>query len=572
MRALVAVLLALALAARAIAAASVPAPPRPSRSSRAPKAPAWSAADLRRLRARSRGPLGRSALATSGIAIVDARGRPLFLRRERTAATPASTFKLLAAVTALQTLGPDYRFETRLETLDVPHDGTLDGDLYLVGDGDPSLTVGRTARRRRWVARAQRHHRHHRRRRRRRDAFGGREINPAWDPDDLQYDYAAGHERALDRRGYGRIPSRARPRAGAPARIEVRPPSEAVRVRGGVMTGYATTLSIDRAADRNDFTFAGDIAVGAEQSFYRPVIDQPLYVAGVADTMLRQRDVQVAARPRTGIAPLVATVALAPPLGAAARRCSATCSSSRTTTMPSSCCARSARTRARSGPRPSGRRGRARGARAAGSARDGLHVVDGSGLAPSDRVRPDRPGHACSRASTSCPPAASSSRDLPRVGIEGTVRRHDVTTALGRARAKSGHIDDVDALAGYVDTRRHGRVAFAIWSTTGGPTTVRSTTGSTPHARRSSRLLKPGRLGRSPTRRFAEAKPPGGSGSDRKRVPWLLRQLGPRSSSASRRRTRPTPSRAWPAPSATRAAASAPSTPAPSGGRPPSAT
>ena len=42
------------------------------------------------------------------------------------------------------------------------------------------------------------------------------------------------------------------------------------------------------------------------------------------------------------------------------------------------------------------------------------------------------------------------------------MRRHDVTTALGRARAKSGHIKDVDALAGYVDTRRHGRVAFAI--------------------------------------------------------------------------------------------------------------
>jgi D-alanyl-D-alanine carboxypeptidase len=42
------------------------------------------------------------------------------------------------------------------------------------------------------------------------------------------------------------------------------------------------------------------------------------------------------------------------------------------------------------------------------------------------------------------------------------VRHHDVTTALGRARAKSGHIAGVDALAGYVDTRRHGRVAFAI--------------------------------------------------------------------------------------------------------------
>jgi D-alanyl-D-alanine carboxypeptidase len=51
---------------------------------------------------------------------------------------------------------------------------------------------------------------------------------------------------------------------------------------------------------------------------------------------------------------------------------------------------------------------------------------------------------------------------LPRVGMEGTVRWHHLTDALGRARAKSGHIENVNALAGYVETRRHGRVAFAF--------------------------------------------------------------------------------------------------------------
>jgi D-alanyl-D-alanine carboxypeptidase len=42
------------------------------------------------------------------------------------------------------------------------------------------------------------------------------------------------------------------------------------------------------------------------------------------------------------------------------------------------------------------------------------------------------------------------------------VRWRRVHDALGRARAKSGHIRDVNALAGYVQTRHHGRVAFAI--------------------------------------------------------------------------------------------------------------
>ena len=305
LRVLAAFALAFACGCARQSVAAVPHAPPPQLVT-APKAPAWSAAELQRLRARLSGPLGRSALARSGIAIVDSQGRSLFARREHAGAIPASTFKLLVAITALQTLGPDYRFETRLEALDVPHGGTLDGDIYLVGDGDPSLTsdilrggVGAVARAGVGqitggvVADA--------------TMFGGKEINPAWEPDDLQYGYAAGTSAlSLDE---GTIEFHLVPTTvGAPARIEARPPSSAVRVLGGALTGYSTTLSIDRAADRNDFTFAGGIAVNAEQSFYRPVIDQPYYAAGVADTMLRKRDVIVDVRPRTGVAPVVATV------------------------------------------------------------------------------------------------------------------------------------------------------------------------------------------------------------------------------------------------------------------------
>ncbi len=48
----------------------------------APSAPAWSAASVRSLQAQLREALAPSALATSGIAIVDAGARPLFERRE----------------------------------------------------------------------------------------------------------------------------------------------------------------------------------------------------------------------------------------------------------------------------------------------------------------------------------------------------------------------------------------------------------------------------------------------------------------------------------------------------------
>jgi D-alanyl-D-alanine carboxypeptidase/D-alanyl-D-alanine-endopeptidase (penicillin-binding protein 4) len=92
---------------------------------------------------------------------------------------------------------------------------------------------------------------------------------------------------------------------------------------------------------------------------------------------------------------------------------------------------------------------------------NGLRTIDGSGLAPTDRVAPLTLATLLARAAAE--PGGSLVVDsLPRVGIEGTVRYRRLTDGLGRVRAKSGHIEDVNSLAGYVQTRRHGRIAFAI--------------------------------------------------------------------------------------------------------------
>jgi D-alanyl-D-alanine carboxypeptidase/D-alanyl-D-alanine-endopeptidase (penicillin-binding protein 4) len=91
----------------------------------------------------------------------------------------------------------------------------------------------------------------------------------------------------------------------------------------------------------------------------------------------------------------------------------------------------------------------------------GLRIVDGSGLAPVDRVEPITLATLLARAQDE-PVGAILFDDLPRVGIEGTVRHREVTDALDHVRAKSGHIEGVNALAGYVDTKHHGRLSFAI--------------------------------------------------------------------------------------------------------------
>ncbi len=53
---------------------------------------------------------------------------------------PASTMKLFTTAAALHTLGPDFRFQTRIFMRGRTHDGVFNGDIIIKGDGDPTLT------------------------------------------------------------------------------------------------------------------------------------------------------------------------------------------------------------------------------------------------------------------------------------------------------------------------------------------------------------------------------------------------------------------------------------------------
>jgi PBP4 family serine-type D-alanyl-D-alanine carboxypeptidase len=68
-------------------------------------------------------------------------GTPVYVKNADTFFVPGSTTKLVTMGSALQLLGADYRFHTRIyRTGDVDSAGTLTGDLILVASGDPNLS------------------------------------------------------------------------------------------------------------------------------------------------------------------------------------------------------------------------------------------------------------------------------------------------------------------------------------------------------------------------------------------------------------------------------------------------
>lgn len=83
--------------------------------------------------------------ASVGISVVDIEsGSVLAGIEDNKVLIPASSQKVITTFTALELLGEDFRYETRISyDGEIQPDGTLQGNLYIIGSGDPTLGSGK---------------------------------------------------------------------------------------------------------------------------------------------------------------------------------------------------------------------------------------------------------------------------------------------------------------------------------------------------------------------------------------------------------------------------------------------
>ena len=85
---------------------------------------------------------GKTRSGTWGAMVVSlTRGDTLYAENAGEEMQPASTMKLFTSAIALERFGPNYQFSTdALRDGPVGPDGTISGNIYIRGDGDPALS------------------------------------------------------------------------------------------------------------------------------------------------------------------------------------------------------------------------------------------------------------------------------------------------------------------------------------------------------------------------------------------------------------------------------------------------
>jgi D-alanyl-D-alanine carboxypeptidase/D-alanyl-D-alanine-endopeptidase (penicillin-binding protein 4) len=230
------------------------------------------------------------------------RGDVLYAHEPGKLVVPASNMKIVTGAVALETLGPEYRYRTRVAATAPVRGGTIDGDLIVIGSGDPTIAAHFHAGDARAVFRAWADSLRARGVTRVTgsvvgvdDVFDDVPLGRGWAWDDLDASYSAEVSGLEFNEGLAAVRATPGASAGSPATVAVDPPTEYVPVTALVTTGApgsAATLSIVRAAEASGILVSGsvpqdtsvvadEVAVRQNTLYFATVLLETLQAAGI---------------------------------------------------------------------------------------------------------------------------------------------------------------------------------------------------------------------------------------------------------------------------------------------------
>ena len=385
---------------------------------------------------------------------------------------PASNNKLLTSAAALGILGSDFTYSTRLAytgTLD--SDGTLNGDLYLRGSGDPILSLADLDT---LVQQAARSGLKRVKGSLRYDdiAFDRQWLGEGWEWDD-EAGYDAAQISALNvNHNVVLVTLAPAGKIGEHPTVHVQPAESYVTIVNTATTGPAKskpTFIVDRKEGRNTLLIFGSIPLDAPAgkpfSVSVSIEDPARFTATLCMDSLAKAGIHLdSTRLSDTPVPPVATLLAehrSPPLSELIKRMNKPSDN-----LMAECLLKTVGA-ARKGQGTGGSGGTAAQAARAWFGTVGLDLTrlrqsDGSGLSRHNYVSPRNLVHLLAYCQTR-PDFATFYDSLPIAGVDGTLRnRMKTTSAANNCRAKTGTLSHVTALSGYVTTRDGELLAFSL--------------------------------------------------------------------------------------------------------------
>jgi D-alanyl-D-alanine carboxypeptidase/D-alanyl-D-alanine-endopeptidase (penicillin-binding protein 4) len=420
------------------------------------------------------------AMGFAGIHVVDlANGKTLYRRNEDRLFLPASNLKLVTTALALERLGPDYRFLTRLVR-------EPSGDLVLLGSGDPSLS-GRVFPYRKDApsgpplqaiedlaeqAVASGVHRIDG------DIAGDDRLYP-WDPyppswtqDDALRDYGAPVSALTVNDNVVRISIEPGVRVGDPARLSLQPALEYFTIDNGALTGARggeANVRVRRIPGSRQWLLTGSVPAGhAAVAEIVPLDDPALYAASALYDALARRGVVIRGRAvarhrslgeeyNSPAGDLIAT-RTSPPLVDILQVMDKVSQNLYAELM----LREAGRAARRDGTEEAGLAELAVFLTGMGASTGDWRLEDGSGLSRNAMVTPRLMTKLLAHLYTSKYREVWMSL-LPQGGEDGTLDRRLCCVRAGQGiRAKTGSLARGLALSGYAESTAHGELAFSI--------------------------------------------------------------------------------------------------------------